>query len=275
MSHFAVLVAGTDPEYQLAPFHEFECTGQNDEFVQDVDVTEDCIKEGLEYYGLEDRIIAPGETPNTNGKHKYGYAVKEDETLVRAIKRTNPNKKWDWYQIGGRYSGRLLLKNGQRDNVARKGEVDWEGIERAAATEATTDYQLARISLDKHPPFETWPTVREKHGNDMDAARKEYNEQPAVAAFRTYNKENDYRFGLMEGPDQYTIPLPHFVQQAVDRSFCLFAFVKDRQWQEKGEMGWFACVSNEKDQADWNRTFRAFVQSLPDDEILTVVDCHI
>ncbi len=40
MSHFAVLVADKDPEALLAPFHEFECTGQDDEYVKDIDITE-------------------------------------------------------------------------------------------------------------------------------------------------------------------------------------------------------------------------------------------
>lgn len=30
MSHFNTLVAGNDPEWNLAPFHEYECTGVDD-----------------------------------------------------------------------------------------------------------------------------------------------------------------------------------------------------------------------------------------------------
>lgn len=41
MSHFTVLVIGPEPERQLQKFHEFECTGTDDEFVQDLDVTEE------------------------------------------------------------------------------------------------------------------------------------------------------------------------------------------------------------------------------------------
>ena len=41
MTHFTVLVVGPNPEQQLAPFHEFECTGKNDQYVQNVDVTEE------------------------------------------------------------------------------------------------------------------------------------------------------------------------------------------------------------------------------------------
>lgn len=46
MSHFSVIVATKEYptekvlEYELQPFHEFECTGKDDEFVQDIDETE-------------------------------------------------------------------------------------------------------------------------------------------------------------------------------------------------------------------------------------------
>ena len=45
MSHFTVLVIGPDPAAQLQPFHEFECTGTDDQYVQDVDITEEFLKE--------------------------------------------------------------------------------------------------------------------------------------------------------------------------------------------------------------------------------------
>jgi hypothetical protein len=32
MSHFTVMVIGNDVDEQLAPFHEFECTGQDDQY---------------------------------------------------------------------------------------------------------------------------------------------------------------------------------------------------------------------------------------------------
>lgn len=37
----------------------------------------------------------------------------------------NPNSKWDWYQIGGRWDGKLRLKNGDRSNKARICEIDF------------------------------------------------------------------------------------------------------------------------------------------------------
>lgn len=41
MSHFSVLVVGDNVEVQLAPYHEFECTGRDDQYVQEIDETEE------------------------------------------------------------------------------------------------------------------------------------------------------------------------------------------------------------------------------------------
>ena len=38
MSHFVVLVIGDNVEELMAPYHEFECTGTDDQYVQNIDV---------------------------------------------------------------------------------------------------------------------------------------------------------------------------------------------------------------------------------------------
>ena len=52
-----------------------------------------------------------------------------------------------------------------------------------------------------------------------------------------------------------------------------FALVKDGVWYEKGKMGWWACVSNEK--ADWSEQFQKLFDSINDDELISIIDCHI
>lgn len=37
MSHFSVLVIGNDVEKQLQPYHEFECTGTDDEYIVELE----------------------------------------------------------------------------------------------------------------------------------------------------------------------------------------------------------------------------------------------
>ena len=40
MSHFTVMVIGKEPEKQLQPYHEYECTGIKDEYVKFVEAEE-------------------------------------------------------------------------------------------------------------------------------------------------------------------------------------------------------------------------------------------
>jgi hypothetical protein len=179
MSHFAVFVV--TPEFPthdvlsktLAPWHEFECTGLDNEYVIDVDKTEEAregfekatetrlrdqqgnlhdrfddqgnwkpefsqpdedrfsssgrkgfIPEGFEeveipasrvmtfaewasdYYGW--RVAKSEAEIDRQDTHKYGHIlVDANGAVIRCIDRTNPNAKWDWWALGGRYSGRL------------------------------------------------------------------------------------------------------------------------------------------------------------------------
>lgn len=184
MSHFSVLVVlDQKPTKEniapiMAPWHEFECTGWNDEYVQDVDKTEEAREQyakdttgrlrdpegnyhsffddagewkpefsqpdedtnGLPfldkgrrkayvpagyvevdvpvnklmsfaewtnyYYGWDS--VASWEPLDLNDKHKFGYVLVDAKgDVIRCVDRTNPNSKWDGWQIGGRYAGRL------------------------------------------------------------------------------------------------------------------------------------------------------------------------
>lgn len=194
MSHFTVLVVTAEPTEAaliaaLAPFHEFECTGTDDQYVQDVDITaearetfanqtttalkladgtvvpffdregswkpeysqidpeapeyrrdqrtylipEGCVKVEARYaelvgeslatwaegwYGT--KVIPFGQQPDLTEAHKYGYVlVDEAGEVVKIIDRTNPNKKWDWWSLGGRWAGMLRVVPGA---AAVKGE---------------------------------------------------------------------------------------------------------------------------------------------------------
>ncbi len=134
MSHFMVVVrlpgtvaeddVETEVERMLAPFHEFECTGEDDEFVQNVDRTEEVraaisdrkdktgtVAEYVEgYYGW--KPVLGDAKIDIQSTHKYGWArFTEAGELVEAFDRTNPNKKWDWWTIGGRWSGYFPVRH--------------------------------------------------------------------------------------------------------------------------------------------------------------------
>lgn len=55
-----------------------------------------------------------------------------------------------------------------------------------------------------------------------------------------------------------------------------FAFITpDGKWYERGEMGWWAAVTNEKSSDDWDTEFYKMIKELDDDVVVTLVDCHI
>jgi len=59
--------------------------------------------------------------------------------------------------------------------------------------------------------------------------------------------------------------------------FATYAVVKDGVWYEKGQMGWWGFSSETDKESDkWDKSFfDKWIKDLPDDTILTLVDCHI
>lgn len=287
MSHFALLVIGENIEKQLRPFHEFECTGIDDEFVVDVDQTSDVLahaaKEGeslqsaLEWFGLEERVVSSESEVDREKAHKYGYAIMRDGVLVKAVDRTNPGKKWDWWVIGGRYSNRLLLKGtGREADSALVGEVDFKAMRARQEEYGRQWWTGIREALGDAPEPDSWGTVLERNQGDYDKTRAEYNAQPALVAYAAQARAKNL-FPWLE-PEEWRRayqPLERTLDYYRRRALSAFAVLKDGQWCERGEMGWFGVVHDEKDEGAWEREFHALVEGLSPDTRITIVDCHI
>ena len=97
----------------------------------------------------------------------------------------NPNSKWDWYKVGGRWSKILKTKNENYVNIAKKKNI----------------LNLKEITS--------------------------------------------------------------------------FALVIDGKWYEKGKMGWWGLVSDKKEENEWEEEFRKLIDNLPNETLITIVDCHI
>lgn len=339
MSHFTVLVIGDDHEKLLAPFHEFECTGTDDEYVQDIDLTEEArdsyqrfldrekgeenaVAESFvsfieDWYGYKPRN--PEDEDYHEGDHKYGYVQLDAEgNVAKVIKRTNPNKKWDWYQVGGRWSGQLLLKGeytealkhlaalteknrpipdsllqkvehikmgdrswvnaGQHIEVGRvdrapKRAIDIERMRDEAAQEAADRYDLALSKLG-NLDFLTWREMREKH-SDIEQAQAAYHEQPQIIAYNEGRDQMERIFG--ERADAFrTNSRERYIETAKLGALSAFALLtEERGWEESGSMGMFGVSSDNRDPLDWARHVAKTIDELPEDAVLTMVDCHI
>jgi hypothetical protein len=52
-----------------------------------------------------------GQEPDLEEEHKYGYVLLDEAgEVTKIISRTNPNAKWDWYELGGRWTGFFKVK---------------------------------------------------------------------------------------------------------------------------------------------------------------------
>lgn len=354
MSHFTCLVIGPDHEAQLQPFHEFECTGTDDQYVQDIDKTAEYREEYaadtenmlrgpdgklhsfFDEHGswrhefskpaperFDDRrrvrfvpdgyaeVTVPspealsfaqwikdnhgqtavpfGQKPDLQDQHKYGYVLLDAAgDVIKVIDRTNPNKQWDWYQVGGRWAGFFKLKAGHsgergesglmgsctsedagRADQCLKGAIDFAGMRDDAGAKAGELWDRVQ-QLTGGQKWDSWEAVRERI-KPIEEARKFYADQPAVRALKEGDRD---QFGW-DLDDRLAGTREAYVQRARNRAGCTFAVLHTGEWIERGDMGWFGVVHDEMDEDRWCRVFADLIDGLPDDTLLTVVDCHI
>jgi hypothetical protein len=318
MSHFTVLVIGNDPEKQLQPYHEYECTRIEDEYVIDVDYT-DKIKEDLErelfvgkkkdsedydYEYYEERAkenFVSYEKMTRNDYFKLSETdidkyIAEDFGVEKKdgvwYRKTNPNSKWDWYQLGGRWSGAFKLKQGAKGETgspglmsspaeegwvdqAKKCDIDFEGMRNDAQKRAEESYDKAMQYIGDISEHEIWNSLRErfeKDGKTIDEARTAYHAQPRCVAWNKI-EDKDFRYGYEV--DGFSKTREEYIENARNNAVSSFAVVKDSKWYEKGKMGWWAMVSDEKDKNEWSKQFSALIDSVSDDTMFSMYDCHI
>ncbi len=287
MSHFAVVVTG-DYEEALAPYHEFECTGEDDQYVVDVDVTEEKLSEYKKYGEdgqsfldyLEDNDYAELTDQNRGTDDvKYGYFIRgTDGQVEKVIRRTNPNSKWDWYQLGGRYSGRLILKDGSVADTAKNSEIDWDAIRHQKAKLALELYDAVK-EVARGRVYTPWSYFLGRVGKGqltIDTAREHHNAQEILQDFR-----QDERIGYWVESKEFDEILKDNNRELYGKTKghmngCFWSLLHAGKWAERGNMGWWgmsdATTDSEKAYADY---FWETIVTIDPDTQISVVDCHI
>ena len=261
MSHFSVLVIGDNVEDQLQPYHEYECTGTKDKYVVFVDKHDEVT---ADWEDKEKAHKQEYENINEFASDYHGYDEIQDGRIGRL---TNPNAKWDWWVVGGRWSSWLNITQGKNS------QFDWQKTVEKRKSEAVELFDcIEEATAGIDPIGETWEQIRERI-SDIDLARAYRNSHPWIKAIRNSKKES---LRWCDQPEKiHAMGREKYIKQQSDGACVPFAFVKDGNWVEKGDMGWFGCVSDEKDQSDWNSEFNKMMALVSDDTLITVVDCHI
>lgn len=276
MSHAVVLVLGDDIEGQLAPYDENREVEPYKDY-EDLDPERWPVSFLAKEYPDADLTDPHTVARLYNGHWDDGSGKYEvDEKGLFEWSTYNPQSKWDWYTVGGRWAGTLLVKplvaaaapnvhvnqfsaeiaaqerqhfapvmDGRHTDQARFGEIDWEGM------------RLERLAkIDKR--WDGYEGVLVKHG--PDAAKRE--------AYWTFGIDGDELALGREGHlarEASRHPL-HWVQ----------AMVGEGVWREKGRMGWFGASTDGPDERDeWASWMGQFFGGMSDDVLLTVVDYHI
>jgi hypothetical protein len=220
--------------------------------------------------------------------------TERDKTTKRYGYWDNPEAKWDWYEVGGRWSGFFTLKKGKtglkgkqynlggtfnesgKADICYKADVDWNKIRREAENKAGVEYDQVQEAIKETKPVQAWSEILAEFGQDrIEDARKKYWDQPRTQAFRRYSFSQRGQVSFLESVENYQVPKEQFVKQAGDGASVPFAMIKDGKWYERGEMGWFGTSRNEKDAETWGSIYHNLIKDVPEDSLLVAVDMHI
>jgi hypothetical protein len=307
MSHFAVIVVGDNVDAQLGPYNEQPVAGdpyvslvfedKTDEYrakyaTASMDVwrlpdgnwlhgyqsqPEGAVKEQLlcsEAYPTFEQFCLEWYGATANAEGRFGYFH-------------NPSAKWDWYMVGGRWTGYFKLKPGATGRLgtpgvfgdpapagtadsACVGDIDFDGMAeeaRARAAETYNKYEQAVAGIDV-PPL--WSVFQTQHPS-VDAARKAYHDLPYIQALRAAGLLP----GLRDPVVVYGCGREEYLRRAGVNAYTPYAVLKNGHWLSIGDMGWFGMSHDKVSKDDWCVHVDTLLRSLPSDTLLTVVDCHI
>jgi hypothetical protein len=170
---------------------------------------------------------------------KYYCKDLTDEGIMSTY---NPNSKWDWNVIGGRWSNTLPIKNKVLDTITTNYADDPNSFER-----------IENIIFNKNLCEEE------------------------IKACKT-----DYKYLIAEGsyysPKYYKKRYPTFESYLESRSnFTTYALLtSDGVWHEPAEMGWFGISSASPEQeTEFKRTYDKLIKKEDPKNYFVLVDCHI
>jgi hypothetical protein len=178
----------------------------------------------------------------------HSQKVEEENNL---LSECNQDSKWDWYVLGGRWRGMLILKPHKVGEIGESDSFDSEPINKNGVDQA----RFGDIDWKKtNSNTETKKTL-EKDWDETISGKGLYKPE--------YYLE---RYGTKE---EYVLRSMLFTTHAV--------ITDDGEWHEAGHMGCFGCSSESHDeQKDWDENFWSmFLKGLKPSTLISIVDCHI
>ena len=300
MSHFLTMVVTNDGSEDsikraLQPYHEYECTDVDDEYVVELDKTDKVRKS----WDLCDEKQRYGDI-QTYGKKYYGYQSRDDPSKnpsIRFIRKTNPNAKWDWWTIGGRWENQLKdMRSDRWCNSMQKENIDFDFMRQKKLNnrrktvadvfdevrsggnytydEVIQMHRRYRLEVDR---------LYEIHSNRRESSEDipskfwvwiKYSKDPDCAWLSAASQVLKPVIGIMSPIPDRVNNIPKWIDNTQPLEF--WAALINGQWIEKREMGWFGASFGEKDDIEWMaKDIPAIIDMVDDGQWITMVDCHI
>lgn len=287
MTHFSVLIIGDNPEKQLAPYHQYECTGINDQYVQDVDFTSELVDEYEFFYQTNGELsfreyltehsnlkeVKNPENINRHGAHQWGHFIETTDGEIKVFKRTNPNDKWDYYDIGP--DSFFNLKNNTTSHSAIKSEILFKQMMRWPKYHAYKDYDHYQSVVSKFGIPKSIDEIKESL-NDSDPltihrkSREIYNNQDAIKILKASPR---FHYEIRCLVKKFSIDRESYAEYEALKQFSCDATIINSQWYERLSGGWNEDMSN-LTEYEWLKHAWKFIESLPNETLISVYACH-
>lgn len=256
MSHFVVgvivekdLPIKEQIENILAPYDEnlevdkYVCRDREDILEEMLDRRDSLIDLDYDDLDEEDQFLVDAETDEDILKYYADFwAETELDEDGNELSTYNPNSKWDWYEVGGRWRDILYDKAyNKMTSWCRIGDIDFNKCVKMSEEDARYLWEVAVLGLHK-------------------------NEEKAKELFILWKPEYYIeRYGNIE----------NFIK--IKTTFALYAIADKDGWHQKGQMGWFGCDdSTLESELKFLDKFQDYMSDEKNqDKVLIIVDCHI
>jgi hypothetical protein len=226
------------------------------------------------------------------------FLIDPDDGRVYTITTSNAQSTWDWWVIGGRWGGALRYKEGHAAQVLQpqphwsesdevfpsgscdggpKHALDLEAVRAEAAGDARKrfrEYQELVAGTPEAVPFRVYAdNVSEGNGYTIERAREEYHSQPRVAKLKEAGRFDFFSRDAIE----FSVSEDEYARRAQASAVPGYALLtREGQWIAPGTMGWWGMSSDDQGSRDvYLAQANAYIDNLPDDVWLIMVDAHV